>query len=1104
MGKKRTLAVLLALCMTLGTLPMAVFAGEQMPEEIVTEEKDAENNYSEEENKENDGSEGEEADDSGLDTAPNDKLSCTKTEDCPAEEHEAGCPKTEDKADTDIDENTDIDEAADKDSEEVDEEQPPKKKAMFGARIDGEAEVYNITITVGAGQECETVQAALDKINSEANEGEKALIRLEGDADSCNTSYTYKQDKENIKITIDLNGSTLKKTDSSLYFGVYAIPPTDPDWKRASVIDITIMDSSEAGTGTCEIPIYIRYGKLTIKNGNYTNRIENYGGKLTIEDGNFDYTGRYPLIDNIAIRTDAGFAELTIEKGSFNWKYTGSGSITMIDSDITVAMGNPTCHNVTINGGRFICDGGGAINFHANIGKLSISGEDTYFEMTNANSTPLILCAGNGSISGGTYIADGKAPERFGKNRGDLALEFSRQAGVQEEPTATFDITGGAFDGRIGGYTPGAVMNISGGSFDYTNTKNGNCSATYALIYIQDGCILNVTDWESISVPQMNSDGEYNYKIGVGGSEAVVNLTGVDLMGEERDDPSGGILIENDGKAVLEDCVVSGNSAGYGGGICMTYGSLELKGDSKITGNSADYGGGICIYSGLLEMKGASEITGNHAIYGGGVYLGSGEISMDDSVIFCNNTARDGGADIWYTKNVASVSLPDAAGMGQEYLADGKGRTIDGWYLDYPQRYIPSIDGVPYDYKNDIGNHNVLLVASYKDAPREANYYVEHYQEQLDGSYTLYEKETLTGTIDEEASAPVKDYGHYHVNEDTSQLSGTVSGTDALTLKIYYDLDTNTVSYDLGGGDADGEDYSDLEVKYGYTLTVKDGPKKSGYKFTGWNTSLDGTGTTYQPNTLLSVDGDTVLYAQWEKIKDSKPGGSTSLPMVERSKDKEDVPELNKEDHFAYVTGYPDGNFRPERNMTRAEVAVMFSNLILEDEEQNIYYGNTFTDVLPGEWYYDRVGFMERYGIINGYPDGTFRPNEPITRAEFATIAAKFDELKETGGAYFPDLPYDHWGRKFIEMAYNRGWISGYPDGSVKPDRYVTRAEVVSITNRMLERICDREYVESHRMIIRDYFDITNVHWAYYDIMEASNGHTYERHKESEDWIELS
>lgn len=260
---------------------------------------------------------------------------------------------------------------------------------------------------------------------------------------------------------------------------------------------------------------------------------------------------------------------------------------------------------------------------------------------------------------------------------------------------------------------------------------------------------------------------------------------------------------------------------------------------------------------------------------------------------------------------------------------------------------------------------------------------------------------------------------------------------------------------------------------------------------------------------------DSASYTLTVTRRSSSGGSSSSSDRDEADReeqeeqnhtsDKEEqteVPVLNREDHFAYMSGYPNGSFLPDRNITRAEAVVMFSR-IMEDAFDAKESGSTsFADVTADQWYADSIGLMEQFGMISGYPDGTFHPDAPITRAEFATIAAKFDERKETGNAMFIDLPDSHWGKAFIEMAYNRGWISGYPDGTVRPDRYITRAEVVSVTNRMLERSADQEYIQSHIDDIRTYIDVTNSHWAYYDIMEASNGHQYEM-DDAEVWTVL-
>lgn len=284
--------------------------------------------------------------------------------------------------------------------------------------------------------------------------------------------------------------------------------------------------------------------------------------------------------------------------------------------------------------------------------------------------------------------------------------------------------------------------------------------------------------------------------------------------------------------------------------------------------------------------------------------------------------------------------------------------------------------------------------------------------------------------------------------------------------------------------------------------------------------TIVGRGTAVITATAEGTDNFTEAEASYKLTvtkRSSGGGGGSSYPSDEDDTDKEDskehnsssgqtaqedVPTLNKEDHFAYMSGYLDGTFKPNQNITRAEVAVMFSRLIDEDFDSDNYETTSFLDVAEDEWYSDRIGYIESLGIINGYPDSTFRPNAPITRAEFATVAANFDDLKETGGVYFSDLPAGHWAKNFVEMAYNRGWISGYPDGTIKPDRYITRAEVVSVVNRMIERKADTSYISFNKDDIKNFTDVDESNWAYYDIMEACNGHYYEM-DDAEIWTSL-
>ena len=209
--------------------------------------------------------------------------------------------------------------------------------------------------------------------------------------------------------------------------------------------------------------------------------------------------------------------------------------------------------------------------------------------------------------------------------------------------------------------------------------------------------------------------------------------------------------------------------------------------------------------------------------------------------------------------------------------------------------------------------------------------------------------------------------------------------------------------------------------------------------------------------------------------------------------------ELNRTDHFAFLVGYTDGTFGPKRDMTRAEVTTMFARLLTEQIEADKTYSNTFSDVPKGYWAANYIGYMQQFGIITGYSDGSFRPDAPVTRAEFAAIASRFEKLTE-GSKSFTDVPNTHWAARYINFAATRGWVTGYSDGTFKPENPITRAEVAAVTCRLLERSADQSYIRSHPKELRTFADMTESHWAYWYAMEAANGHDYTKSGGSENW----
>ena len=235
------------------------------------------------------------------------------------------------------------------------------------------------------------------------------------------------------------------------------------------------------------------------------------------------------------------------------------------------------------------------------------------------------------------------------------------------------------------------------------------------------------------------------------------------------------------------------------------------------------------------------------------------------------------------------------------------------------------------------------------------------------------------------------------------------------------------------------------------------------------------------------VDGDTITF-----YNTIDTGKDDYYPIIIPTIINKDTGMLNKTDHFAYVIGYPDGTVHPNGQITRAEVATIFFRLLRDEVRDGAFTtSNTYSDVAYGKWYNNPISTMSALGIITGYPDGTFKPNKPITRAEFAAIAARFDETQSGKSATFSDV-IGHWAAKEIGIAYYNDWIKGYPDGTFKPDQNITRAEAMTLINRVLERKPESPAdLLTNMNKWTDNLDTSK--WYYLDVQEATNSHGYTR-----------
>lgn len=337
----------------------------------------------------------------------------------------------------------------------------------------------------------------------------------------------------------------------------------------------------------------------------------------------------------------------------------------------------------------------------------------------------------------------------------------------------------------------------------------------------------------------------------------------------------------------------------------------------------------------------------------------------------------------------------------------------------------------------------------------------------------------------------------YHI-ADVKVDGASVGAVDTYTFHDVTANHTISATFDRsssGGGTGTRDDYTLHYVTNGgnhlssetkssaWTKDYEDlpTPVRDGYTFEGWYWDLRLT----EPVTGdVKVNKTTVtLYAKWSgKLGPDDTGVSKWLETDE---------------HTPFLSGYPNGSFQADKNMTRAEVAQMFYSLLLD---KDVKITKSFSDVPTDAWYAKAVNTLSSLGMLGGYPDGTFRPDAPITRAEFAAIALAFAYDPASASCSYTDVNANAWYYTYVAQATTYGWIGGYPDGSFRPNNSITRAEVAVIVNNMLGRNADERYIDRNADGLVSFVDLSKNHWAYYTIMEATNTHDYTTSSNGESW----
>ena len=342
---------------------------------------------------------------------------------------------------------------------------------------------------------------------------------------------------------------------------------------------------------------------------------------------------------------------------------------------------------------------------------------------------------------------------------------------------------------------------------------------------------------------------------------------------------------------------------------------------------------------------------------------------------------------------------------------------------------------------------------------------------------------------------------------------GTKKDDGSYPYTVDYTVTSNTFTWNIN------EDvYAGTEVTLSYKLKL-DNPNKTagthGVKDLDGDGKVDDTNAAFTENdkkNALYTNKSAVLYkdANTKLAEFPKPSVSYTVSSGNSgSHSGSSRPSLNTKDHYGYIIGYPVDYYtgqpttdqtkkpvRPEGKITRAEVATIYFRMLTDESRTKFWsQSNSYSDVKAGDWFNNAVSTLSNAGIIAGYEDGSFRPNGYITRAEFATIAARFFDVTYNGKDLFPDIS-GHWAKDYINQAANKGFVNGYEDGTFKPDRNITRAEAVTLVNRTLDRHPDKNHFTKDMLVWPDNMDQTK--WYYADMQEATNSHTYQMKENSD------
>ena len=573
--------------------------------------------------------------------------------------------------------------------------------------------------------------------------------------------------------------------------------------------------------------------------------------------------------------------------------------------------------------------------------------------------------------------------------------------------------------------------------------------------------------------------------------------------------------------------------------------TVEMSGGTISENETFSKGGGVFLYGkGDSFYMTDGKISDNEAKQGGGIFIND----TDAAAYLLGGTIQDNKATDGYPHY---DDASERSYYGNAVYQDGS------LYLDGTKANISGDIriGCRFDTSGGISTNRFVTLVGASDTMND--YELTSFKnESLDGRVVVAPGAITYGTATysvADAEPYLSHFTHNHkgIISDTDYTAETGTSSQAKSLVLYGAIQKFSVTYTDGIGGTSFADEVTSDLRRGTPTPAFTGgtPTRSGYTFTGWEPSVAATvtdnavytaqwaknsssshhstrytlhyesngGTAYKDEryssgTKVTLDKTptresytfTGWYADKELTQKISSIKMTSEKTVYAGWKASTVPDmLNGDDHYAYVVGYSDGTVRPNANISRAEVATIFFRLLKEEvRDGNLTTENTFADVTDGQWHNKAISTMAKLGIVKGRRADSFDPDASITRAEFAAICARFNTKPVENSGSFSDIS-GHWAENEIERAAAFGWISGYPDGTFRPDARITRAEAMTMINRVLCRMPQSKSDLLDSMVT--WPDNKPSDWHYLAVQEATNSHDFNRQGEvGESWTKLT